>query len=115
MFDSICNSSDRTAWDKFASKQAKMTLTCFLSRRYATDFESKFMTRLINMRVVKNQTTNGKVAHFSALVVAGNEHGGLGFAQSKHSSGPDAIQKASKKATKEHRVLSSLAGSYHFP
>lgn len=52
------------------------------------------------MRVVKNQTTNGKIAHFSALVVAGNEHGGLGFAQAKQSAGPDAIQKASKKAIK---------------
>lgn len=74
-----------------------MLLFC---QRYATEVESKFTTRLIKMRVVKNQTTNGKIAHFSALVVAGNEHGGLGFAQAKHASGPDAIQKASRKAIK---------------
>lgn len=78
----------------------KIVKMFFVCRGYATDAESKFITRLVKMRVVKNQTTNGKVAHFSALVVAGNGHGGLGFAQAKHSSGPDAIQKATKKAIK---------------
>lgn len=67
---------------------------------FAAPSEDNFITRLIKMRVVKNQTTNGKVSHFSALVVAGNGRGGLGFAQAKHASGPDAIQKAARKATR---------------
>lgn len=58
------------------------------------------MTRLIKMRVVKNQTANGKIAKFSALVVAGNGKGGLGFAHAKCDSLSDAYQKAAKKAIK---------------
>lgn len=58
------------------------------------------LCRLIKLRLVKNQTTNGKVLRFSALVVAGNGNGGLGFAQAKCSTASDAIHKASKKATK---------------
>lgn len=79
----------------FLSLVAKQSLSSF-----AAASEEGLITRLVKMRVVKNQTTNGKVAHFSALVVAGNGRGGLGFAQAKHTAGPDAIQKAARKATR---------------
>jgi ribosomal protein S5 len=60
----------------------------------------KLVTRLIKMRVVKNMTVNGKIAKFSAIVVAGNGNGGLGCGDSKHNSAQEAVLKAGKLAIK---------------
>lgn len=62
---------------------------------------SKLITRLVNMRVVKNMTTNGKIARFSSIVVAGNGDGGLGCGHSKHDSASEAVTKAGKLAVRD--------------
>ena len=67
---------------------------------------SKLITRLVNMRVVKNMTTNGKIARFSAVVVAGNGHGGLGCGHAKHNSAAEAVTKAGKLAVRSMEYFS---------
>lgn len=62
---------------------------------------SKLITRLVNMRVVKNMTKNGKIARFSAIVVAGNGNGGLGCGHGKHDSASEAVTKAGKLAVRD--------------
>lgn len=61
---------------------------------------SKLITRLVNMRVVKNMTKNGKIARFSSIVVAGNGNGGLGCGHAKHDSASEAVTKAGKLAVR---------------
>jgi small subunit ribosomal protein S5 len=56
--------------------------------------------RLLRLSMTKNQTKNGKIAKFSAIVAVGNCNGGLGIGIAKHSQASDAIQKASRIATK---------------
>lgn len=53
------------------------------------------------MRVVKNMTKNGKIARFSAIVVAGNGNGGLGCGHGKHDSASEAVTKAGKLAVRD--------------
>lgn len=65
------------------------------------DGESKLITRLVNMRVVKNMTKNGKIARFSAIVVAGTGNGGLGCGHAKHDSGSESVTKAGKLAVRD--------------
>lgn len=62
---------------------------------------SKLITRLVNMRVVKNMTKNGKIARFSSIVVAGNGNGGLGCGHAKHDSASEAVTKAGKLAVRD--------------
>ncbi len=62
---------------------------------------SKVITRLVNMRVVKNMTKNGKIARFSAIVVAGSGNGGLGCGHAKHDSASEAVLKAGRLAVKD--------------
>lgn len=52
------------------------------------------------MRVVKNMTKNGKLARFSAIVVAGTGNGGLGCGHAKHNSASEAVIKAGKEAVR---------------
>lgn len=76
----------------------------FSNRNKHTEFlnsSSKLITRLVNMRVVKNMTKNGKIARFSAIVVAGNGNGGLGCGHGKHDSASEAVTKAGKLAVRE--------------
>ena len=61
----------------------------------------KLITRLVNMRVVKNMTKNGKIARFSAIVVAGTGNGGLGCGHAKHDSASEAVTKAGKLAVRD--------------
>jgi hypothetical protein len=63
--------------------------------------QSKLITRLVNMRVVKNMTKNGKIARFSAIVVAGNGNGGLGCGHAKHDTASEAVTKAGKLAVRD--------------
>lgn len=70
------------------------------SRTYPTA-ASRLITRLVNMRVVKNMTKNGKIARFSAIVVAGTGNGGLGCGHSKHDSASEAVTKAGKLAVRD--------------
>ena len=56
--------------------------------------------RLLRLTMTKNQTRNGKIAKFSAVVVVGNDNGGFGLGTAKHLQASDAIQKASKIAAK---------------
>jgi len=67
----------------------------------AHSFQPKLITRLVNMRVVKNMTKNGKIARFSAIVVAGNGNGGLGCGHSKHDTASEAVTKAGKLAVRD--------------
>ena len=62
---------------------------------------SRLITRLVNMRVVKNMTKNGKIARFSAIVVTGTGYGGLGCGHSKHDSASEAVTKAGKLAVRD--------------
>jgi len=61
---------------------------------------TKLITRLVNMRVVKNMTKNGKIARFSSILVAGNGNGGLGYGHAKHDSASEAVTKAGKLAVR---------------
>lgn len=56
--------------------------------------------RLLQLKMTKNMTSNGKVAQFSAIVATGTQNGGLGIASAKHSEAALAIQKAGKIASK---------------
>lgn len=58
------------------------------------------------MRVVKNMTKNGKIARFSAIVVAGTGNGGLGCGHSKHDSASEAVTKAGKLAVRDIQYFS---------
>jgi ribosomal protein S5 len=71
--------------------------------------------RLITVRLVKNQTGNGKIMSFSVMMVAGNERGGVGFAIAKDKNILDAMQKATKLAEKnmEHFDLYDNRTIYH--
>jgi ribosomal protein S5 len=63
-------------------------------------YMAKLITRLVNMRVVKNMTKNGKIARFSSIVIAGNGNGGLGSGHAKHDSASEAVTKAGKLAVR---------------
>jgi small subunit ribosomal protein S5 len=56
--------------------------------------------RLLRLNMTKNQTKNGKISKFSAIVAVGNCNGGLGIGSAKHQQATDAIQKAAKIAVK---------------
>lgn len=56
--------------------------------------------RILRLNMTKNQTRNGKIAKFSAIVAVGNCNGGLGIGHAKHAQASDAIQKASQIAIK---------------
>lgn len=75
--------------------------TSELGNNYSSSNVSKLITRLVNMRVVKNMTKNGKIARFSSIVVAGNGNGGLGCGHSKHDSASEAVAKAGKLAVRD--------------
>lgn len=62
--------------------------------------QSQIRQRLLRLNMTKNQTKNGKISKFSALVAVGNCNGGLGIGYAKHAQAADAIHKAAKIATK---------------
>ena len=45
-------------------------------------------------------TKNGKLLRFSAMVAAGNGHGGVGIGQATHENVQDAVMKAGRLATR---------------
>ncbi len=67
-------------------------------------------TRLIKLRLVKHQTRNGKVATFSALVVAGNGAGGIGYGFGRDATTSDAIVKAGKIAERNMEFFDRFQG-----
>lgn len=56
--------------------------------------------RLLRLNMTKNQTKNGKISKFTAIVAVGNGNGGLGVGVAKHAQATDAIQKAARIAAK---------------
>lgn len=67
-------------------------------------------TRLIKLRLVKHQARNGKVATFSALVVAGNAAGGVGYGFGRDLTTSDAIVKAGKIAERNMEFFDRFQG-----
>lgn len=66
----------------------------------SSEESSKIECRLIDTNLTKCMTKNGKVASYSALVVAGNGAGSVGLGIGRDKSSPDAIAKASLQAVK---------------
>lgn len=60
----------------------------------------ELISRVLEVRLVKNMTKNGKIPRFSVLVASGNGEGGVGIASASHVQAIDAISKASKIAAK---------------
>lgn len=58
------------------------------------------IARVLSLRLVKNQTKNGKIPRFVALVAYGNQNGGLGIGKSRHTQALEAINKATAIARK---------------
>ncbi len=58
------------------------------------------IARVVSLRLVKNQTKNGKIPRFVALVAYGNQNGGLGLGKSRHAQAAEAIEKATAIAKK---------------
>jgi ribosomal protein S5 len=52
------------------------------------------VSRVLSLRLVKNQTRNGKIPRFVALVAYGNRNGGLGLGKARHAQPADAVEKA---------------------
>ena len=67
-------------------------------------------TRLVNMRLVKQQTRNGKKATFTSLVVAGNKAGGLGYGLARDAVSLDSIVKAGKIAESNMEFFERFQG-----
>ena len=67
-------------------------------------------TRLIKLRLVKHQTRNGKVANFSAMVVAGNGAGGVGFGFGKDAKSTESLIKAGKIAERNMEFFERFQG-----
>lgn len=101
--DSI-TSAARNPKNSAATKSAKFSAANSTGRHSAPSSNNtmvgKIITRLVNMRVVKNMTKNGKIARFSAIVVAGTGNGGLGTGHAKHDSASEAVLKAGRLAVK---------------
>lgn len=80
--------------------------------RQSTDLENK----VINIRRVTKVTKGGKQMRFSALVVVGDKKGGVGYAIKKGMDFQSAVEKATKKATKEMFYIDiNDNGSLAFP
>jgi small subunit ribosomal protein S5 len=63
-------------------------------------------TRLLDVRLVKNMTKNGKIPRFSVLVAVGNSNGGIGIGSASDLHLIDALSKARKVAFKSMRHFS---------
>lgn len=57
--------------------------------------------RLIQIRMVRNMTKNGKIMSYSAAVVAGNLEGGIGYGVGKDKKPNDAVLKATRLAERD--------------
>ena len=55
---------------------------------------------MVQVRLVKQQTGNGKISSFSVMMVAGNKKGGVGYGIAKDKTVLDAMMKATKLAEK---------------
>lgn len=60
----------------------------------------ELISRVLEVRLVKNMTKNGKIPRFSVLVATGDGEGGVGLASASHVQAVDAVSKASKIAAK---------------
>lgn len=103
-FPSICRRLFSSSFTENAARSNASTASPSFGKRRHNESHStvsKLITRLVNMRVVKNMTKNGKIARFSSIVVAGNGNGGLGCGHSKHDSASEAVTKAGKLAVRD--------------
>lgn len=67
-------------------------------------------TRLIKIRYVSHRSQIGKVVRFSALVVAGNKNGGIGYGMAKSFKTVDAIAKAGRIAERNMEFFDLFQG-----
>ena len=74
--------------------------------------ESEFQERVVSIRRVYKVVKGGRRFSFSALVVAGDGQGNVGFGTGKLEV-PEAINKASRIAKKEYKGFKLKEGPYH--
>lgn len=79
-------------------------------RELEIEHQAELIEKVISINRVTKVTKGGKKLHFSALVVVGDTHGHVGYAQEKANEVADAIRKSLTRA-KRSLFTVSLEGS----